>query len=481
VIVPALPVLGILALAAASPVPMVPVKKAGQAVQVLPSEQSLPSSWEAVPVPEPGAARELSPWLGQEVVIKSPEATPSAFADSAGTHRRYRVERVDGEWLWIAAGDTGDWIKAADVVPAAEAERYFTDQLRQKPAGQAQQQPVLPLEKEEEPAKAAPKEAARPPAPATQTPAEKAEAVRNYNRRAMLRYDQRDFAGAIADYTAAIKLDPARPSLYNNRAAAWLDQGDADRAIADYTAAIKLDPKSVSAYHGRAIAWLGKGEYDRAIADDDMAIRLRPGLTGAYINRGLARFDKGELDRAMADFDEAIKLDPESASSYNNRGTVREARKDTEGALADYTAAIKLDPKYARAYTNRGRLREAGKDYVGALADYDEAVRLDPSNPSGHRARAWIWATSPDARLRDARTALTSATRACELTQYRDPACLETLAAAEAESGRFANAVKRQAQALALLPQGSPARASVAARLALYQAGKPYHQEPGGR
>ncbi len=44
-------------------------------------------------------------------------------------------------------------------------------------------------------------------------------------------------------------------------------------------------------------------------------------------------------------------------------------------------------------------------------------------------------------------------TRACELTQWRDPDCLDTLAAACAEVGDFASAIKWQTQAVKLVRQ----------------------------
>lgn len=49
---------------------------------------------------------------------------------------------------------------------------------------------------------------------------------------------------AIADYDAALKLDPLRPDLLNARGEAWRSKGDRPRAIRDFGAAIKLDPQN---------------------------------------------------------------------------------------------------------------------------------------------------------------------------------------------------------------------------------------------
>jgi tetratricopeptide (TPR) repeat protein len=54
------------------------------------------------------------------------------------------------------------------------------------------------------------------------------------------RRDQTD--RAIADYDAALKLDPAQAALFNSRGELWRRKGDRPRAIRDFAAALRLDP-----------------------------------------------------------------------------------------------------------------------------------------------------------------------------------------------------------------------------------------------
>ena len=62
-------------------------------------------------------------------------------------------------------------------------------------------------------------------------------------------------------------------------------KGDIDRAIADYDAALKIDPGSVEALNSRAMAWRAKGDRRRALADLDAALRLKPDFEVARANR----------------------------------------------------------------------------------------------------------------------------------------------------------------------------------------------------
>jgi hypothetical protein len=87
---------------------------------------------------------------------------------------------------------------------------------------------------------------------------------------------------------------------------------------------------------------------------------------------------------------------------------------------------------------------------------------------------AWLLATSPDPEERDGAAALRFAEQAAALTGYRNPNVLDTLAAAHAEAGRFADAVVWQRRAIRLAAPST--RQEFVGRLALYQTGRPYRE-----
>jgi hypothetical protein len=55
---------------------------------------------------------------------------------------------------------------------------------------------------------------------------------------------------------------------------------------------------------------------------------------------------------------------------------------------------------------------------------------------------------SPDAQLRNGTLALRHATKACVLTDWKNPMCIESLAAAYAECGGFREAIRYQHEAI---------------------------------
>lgn len=88
----------------------------------------------------------------------------------------------------------------------------------------------------------------------------------------------------IAACTAVIGASAAGPTTrsraLNNRGVLLGFQGDDDHAIADYDAAIAINPQYAAGFYNRAKAWRGKGDAARADADAAEAVRLEPGLKG---------------------------------------------------------------------------------------------------------------------------------------------------------------------------------------------------------
>ena len=60
-----------------------------------------------------------------------------------------------------------------------------------------------------------------------------------------------DLDPALADYTAAIGLNPNDSHFYTGRGYVFRKKGDLDGALADYTKAIAVNPKDWLAYDAR--------------------------------------------------------------------------------------------------------------------------------------------------------------------------------------------------------------------------------------
>jgi tetratricopeptide (TPR) repeat protein len=163
-----------------------------------------------------------------------------------------------------------------------------------------------------------------------------------------------------------------------------------------------------------------------------------------------------DYEKAIADCTEAIRIDHDDALAYDFRGSAWCLKHEYEKAIADYNQAIQLRPRRALFYKSRALAWSKMLEYGKAIADYNEAVRVDPDYADGYNARARIWATCPEAKYRDGKKAVASATKACELTKWTNADYLDTLAFAHGQAGDHAAETKWHIKALELRanPQG---------------------------
>ena len=134
---------------------------------------------------------------------------------------------------------------------------------------------------------------------------------------------------------------------HNNRGDALIAKGDYDSAIADYDAAIKLDPTYVKPFNNRGVAYLKKGEYARAIKEFDQAIKFNPTYANAFANRAEAYKKMREYARAAQDYDNAIRIKSDEEALWNERCWVRAILGQLQPALADCGVALRMRPNDA--------------------------------------------------------------------------------------------------------------------------------------
>lgn len=147
-------------------------------------------------------------------------------------------------------------------------------------------------------------------------------------------------------------------------------------------------------------------------------------------------------------------------------------------------APAKHDPAKAEALYQQGLDVQTGGDVQGAIRLFHQALEADPDCAEALNHFAWLRATDTSADLRNGAEAVRFAERACKVAVDESRPtifaanCLDTLAAAYAEAGRFDDAVKaaRRAVAMAEALNNRNAARDFTARLRLFEARKPYRQ-----
>jgi Flp pilus assembly protein TadD len=157
---------------------------------------------------------------------------------------------------------------------------------------------------------------------------------------------------------------------------------------------------------------------------------------------GIALGQQGNFDEAIVHLAEALRLDPNRAQAHYYLG---------------------------KALVQRGKIDEA-------IAHFEEALRLKPDWVEPMNDLAWFLAAGKETTIHNPDEAIRLAQRACELTNYKKPDFLDTLAVAYAAAGDFGKAIATAEKALELCQSSeqNTLKKEVENRLILYKADKPY-------
>ncbi|NQU41438.1 MAG: tetratricopeptide repeat protein [Lentisphaerae bacterium] len=180
---------------------------------------------------------------------------------------------------------------------------------------------------------------------------------------------------------------------------------------------------------------------------------------------------RGDAAAAVTEIASAIRALPGHSVLHHNMARALSALGRYDEALLASQESLRLDPSYARGHGMMGFLLVQRGDYGGGAAAYREALRLSP--PPHHALSleyAWLLATAPDAAVRLGTEAERIAAEVSRALEGRSARALDVLAAAQAEQGRFDEAIETVKLALALA--GEEEREGLRERLECYGRGE---------
>lgn len=290
---------------------------------------------------------------------------------------------------------------------------------------------------------------------------------------------EQDVPRAREILSAAAEAGDANAMLYLGRSYRSDFTEEPDNALAR-----EWIEKAVAAGSVEAKLALGYMHYKDELPDADLATAARLFEAAAEEGSSMAQVALGHMylvgEGVPTDPTLARTLLERAADAGNLAGSLSLGHMYEAGigVRRDLAAAESWYLRGAEAGFGQAQLRlfyvllQKGEEHEAALW-VSKAAQQDL--PQAQNDYAWMLSTSEYDELRDGRLALVYAERA--VSQDENAAYLDTLAAAYAELGRFADAVSTQERAIALLAEAGTAEAeALAQHLAAYRAGQPWRE-----
>lgn len=244
--------------------------------------------------------------------------------------------------------------------------------------------------------------------------------------------EKHQFAQALPAWRKAVELNPDDARAHNNLGTALSENGKLDEALAEYRRSLELNEQSSQAHNNLGSVLAQQGKLYDALAQFQRAVELNPDNGHAQSNLGGALSEMGRTEEALDHLRKGVALEPNSAEAQNNLGAAVARAGMVDEAVEHLAKAVELRPGSAEYRYNFGRVLAAKGRFADATGQFEQAANL---------------------------------------TEMREPAILDILAAMYAETGRYREAVATARQALDLANgRNAELAASLKASLERYEA-----------
>lgn len=205
-----------------------------------------------------------------------------------------------------------------------------------------------------------------------------------YQERAALKQALGDLKGAMADYDAAIKLNPRAAVAHYKKGLIHYQQKQLEEAIAAFSAAIHRDSLLTGAYYSRGLAFVDNQNISSAAVDFERARKTGlskdeeaaiDNISSQFAVAGAQAMQRKNYKQALENFIKLVLLTPADQVAWVMKGDAHNKLQDADNALQSYTKAIALENE-SMAYYKRGLLYQQRREYAAAKSDFEKYIPI---------------------------------------------------------------------------------------------------------
>ena len=259
-------------------------------------------------------------------------------------------------------------------------------------------------------------------------------------------------------------------AAHNEMAKTFHRLGENKKAIMHYMKVLETKPVFSETYCNLGSVYLKENMLNKAIEYYAKALELEPDLLEAHQYIADALLKQGNFEKAVRHYSQALRLRPELHQVQNNLNVAKSLREQTE--------SLQNNPNQPGLHESLGIFFHQMDNFEKAIYHWNKALELRTDWPEVFNNLAWLKAVYEDKSFHNPDEASRLARRACELTEFNQPAFLDTLSVAYAAAGKFPEAIEtaEKASELAIETGQKELAKCIQEHLALYRKGQPYRE-----
>jgi tetratricopeptide (TPR) repeat protein len=167
-------------------------------------------------------------------------------------------------------------------------------------------------------------------------------------------------------------------------------QGDLAGARAEFTKALAIDPRSIEAISGLTVLDVKAGKSADAQARLEQALKQQPNSVPLLLLVGRVQAERPDFAAAEQTFRRVLDIDPSNLEVYGLLGHVYRLQGRTDQAIAEFDRLASRQPKPVALQTFIGTLLDSQNRIDDAKKRYEQALTLDQTAPIANNNLAWL-------------------------------------------------------------------------------------------
>jgi tetratricopeptide (TPR) repeat protein len=211
-----------------------------------------------------------------------------------------------------------------------------------------------------------------------------------------------------------------------------------------WTHALAVSSNNDVAHYNLGLFYAKGGRADDAISEYRQALNTighdptgRPKVSAAQVhnNLGILFEQRGRADDAISEYEQALGLignkatgwaSSSAALAHSNLGNVLLEKGRLDEAIMHHRKGVELDPDYADGHYNLGSSLLRKGEIGESITEYERCLQIRSTDAGTMNHLAWVFATCPEASLRNGARAIELAEKADKLAHGKNPIFIRT-------------------------------------------------------